>query len=68
MGTRNTLLMLLVTAIFVVGCSPTGLTWYEQRCERLGFEPRSGEFRDCVARDKAWVEENRRRSREGIGP
>ena len=37
-------------------------TWYEARCSRTGLSKGTAAFEQCVARDKAWIEETSRRA------
>jgi hypothetical protein len=61
-------LLIFVMAIALLGCVSNQQTWYEERCERIGFKSGTSDFNDCIARDRAWIKENRRRASEGIGP
>ncbi len=57
------LLALLAVAIAVplAACESVGdLTWYQDRCARAGLAKGTPAYRDCIAREEAFLEENRR--------
>jgi len=49
------------------GCAQPAPTWYEERCLRIGFEPGTPDFNDCIARDRDWIDADRQRARQSQG-
>lgn len=55
------LLALLAVTVPLAACeSVSDLTWYQYRCARSGLAKGTPAYRDCVAREEAFLEENRR--------
>ena len=49
-----------VTAL-ATACVSERSTWYEQRCEQIGLTKGTADFDQCIAREKAWIEADRKR-------
>jgi hypothetical protein len=56
------ILIVTAAAILVSACVSDEATWYEQRCQNIGFVKGTTDFNDCIERDKAWIEADRKRS------
>ena len=56
MPMRTVLLSLALVAL--VACE-SGNTWYEQRCSRAGIEAGTAAMERCIAREIAYMRENR---------
>ena len=55
------LLALFAVAVPLAACESVGdLTWYQDRCARAGLAKGTPGYRDCIAREDAFLEENRR--------
>jgi hypothetical protein len=44
---------ILLAVVALAGCGSNRQTWYEQRCENLGFQAGTADFDNCIARDRA---------------
>ena len=60
-------LVLLGIVILAASACTTERTWYEERCVRAGLVPGSDAYRECVARELRYLEDNRRIMRENAG-
>lgn len=68
MASRIFALLALLSLSSLAACLGDQLTWYDDRCLRLGFERGSTSFNSCIERDRQWIAENQRRARDHIGP
>jgi len=60
---RKKILTTLMLSLFLTACaSGSGMTWYEERCARMGMKKGTSDFELCVARDKTWIEETQKRA------
>lgn len=66
--TLPVLALLGLAAVVLCGCQQGQLTWYEERCKRIGLEPGTAGFNECIDRDRQWVEQNRQRALRSTGP
>ena len=53
---------LALAGVISACASGGGNNWYEDRCIRVGFAIGTADFDQCIARDKKWVEDTRRRA------